>query len=87
MVINKNGLSWLFTGQYLPNYTLVVRDLIDNDNKYGYSGLLFENTKDYTIKQIENSLGKTWNEWKTNIINDHDNNTEQYVESTFNYWN
>jgi hypothetical protein len=76
-----------YTGQYLPNYRLVVRDLIDNDNKYGYSGLLYENTKDYTIKQIENSLGKTWNEWKTNIINDHDNNTEQYVESTFNYWN
>lgn len=90
------GVEWVLTKMVYPNYyapeirpkyTLVVRDLIDNDEKYGdtpYSGDL---SSGYTIKQIENSLGKNWEEWKNNIINDHNNNTEQYVQNTFNYWN
>lgn len=90
------GVQWVLTkmvypdyyaGQYLPKYTLVVRDLIDNDGKYGYSGLLNENTQGYSIKQIENSLGENWDEWKNNIINNNNNTTEQYVQDTFNYWN
>jgi hypothetical protein len=76
-----------YTIALLPDYTLVVMDLIDIDGEYGYEDDLNENTSGYTIKELENSQGKTWNEWKTNIINDHDNNTEQHVESTFNYWN
>lgn len=65
-------------------------DLIDDNVSYEDAfpeNPIGDNTTGYTIKQIENSLGKTWNEWKTNIINDHENTTEQYVQETFNFWN
>ena len=43
----------------------------------------------YNIVEIENALigPTTWNEQKTNIINNYNNGTEQYVETLFNHWN
>ena len=70
-----------------PEYTLVVRDLIDNNYRYGDTDLTGDLTSGYTIKQLENSLGTTWNQWRINIINDHTNNSEQHVQNTFDFWN
>jgi hypothetical protein len=70
-----------------PEYTLVVRDLIDNNYRYGDTEVTGDLTSGYTIKQLENSLGTTWNQWRINIINDHTNNSEQHVQDTFNFWN
>lgn len=72
-----------------PKYTLVVRDMIDNDGFYGKTGTFGENVSGYTIKQIENSLrfAKSWDEWKNKIKNDYENSTENNLDALFNYWN
>lgn len=72
-----------------PKYTLVVRDMIDNDGFYGKTGTFGENVSGYTIKQIENSLrfAKSWDEWKNKIKNDYENSTENNLDVLFNYWN
>jgi hypothetical protein len=75
-------------GEKLPDYTLVVRDLIDNDGEYGKRKVSGENVNGYTIRQLENSLylAKTWEEWRNKIVNMHDNPTENHVETVFRYW-
>lgn len=83
-------------------YTGIVEDLMDAANKTRKSKYYYENGNNwnekeksytdrvsgYTITQIENALNgaATWEEWKNNIkkIN---NNTKQYVDEAFNYWN
>lgn len=70
-----------------PEYTLVVRDLIDNNYKYGDTEVTGDLTSGYTIKELEISLAKTWLDWRINIINDHTNNSEQHVQDTFIFWN
>jgi hypothetical protein len=76
-------------GENLPNYTLVVRDLIDSDGRYGKRFIAGEYTSGYTISQIENSLKyqKTWNDWKNKIKNDYENTTENNLDKVFDYWN
>lgn len=86
-VLTKTVYPDYYAPELRPKYTLVVRDLIDNNGKFGDTPYTGELASGYTIQQIENSLGKSWIEWKTNIINNHENNTEQHVESIFNYWN
>ena len=72
----------------MPKYTLVVRDLIDNDNYFEKTGNYGEFTSGYTIKQIENSLKnvKTWQEWINKIKQDYENPTENNLDTVFNYW-
>jgi len=72
----------------MPKYTLVVRDLIDNDNYFEKTGNYGEFTSGYTIKQIENSLKnvKTWQEWRNKIKQDYENPTENNLDTVFNYW-
>ena len=74
---------------FRPKYTLVVRDMIDNDGLYGKDFINGENVNGYTIKQIENSLrfAKSWEEWKNKIKNDYENSTENNLDALFNYWN
>lgn len=86
------GVQWELTRMVYPNYTvseirpkytLVVKDMIDNDNS----------TQDlvtgYSIKQIEDALvgRKTWNDWRDNIKNLHNNATENNLDALFTYWN
>jgi len=69
----------------LPNYTLVVKDMIDSDNyTTGY-----DQVNGYTIKEIEDALqGKrNWNAWRDNIKNLYENETENNLDALFSYWN
>jgi len=63
-------------------YTLVVKDLIDNQSGY-------DNVEGYTIREIEDALQgqKTWDEWKNNIKNKYNNGTENNLDALFDYWN
>ena len=73
----------------LPNYTLVVRDLIDNDGYFEKRGNYGEFASGYTIAQLEKSLigQKTFNDWKNKIKNDYENPTENNLDKVFDYWN
>jgi hypothetical protein len=75
-----------------PSYTQVVVDMIDpseipipNSNR----GLRVDNVQGYTIQQLEHSLHNvnTWNQWKSNIINLYQNDTENNLDALFAYWN
>ena len=72
-----------------PRYTLVVKDMIDNDNRFGNTMTLNENVSGYSIRQIEDALRykRTWNTWRNNILNGYNNDTEDHLEELFNYWN
>jgi hypothetical protein len=63
-------------------YTGVVPDMIDERDGY-------DRVKGYTIRQIEDALDgeTTWNEWKTNIKNSYENETEDKLDALFEYWN
>ena len=45
-----------------PKYTLVVMDLIDNDNRFGNTFISGEALSGYTIRQIEDAINgqKSW---------------------------
>lgn len=64
-----------------PNYTLIVRDMIDGIKNY-------EQVEGYTIRQIEDALlGKrTWISWRDNIKSMYNNPTEIYLDNLFLYW-
>ncbi|MFV0289646.1 MAG: hypothetical protein ACK5IJ_01920 [Mangrovibacterium sp.] len=49
----------------------------------------YDKVSGYTIKEIEDALKgqKTWNGWKNNIKNKYNNETEEYLDATFSYWN
>lgn len=71
-------------------YTGVIQDLIDNDMYYGLSPEIGDKVTGYTIAEVEKALRgcKTWEAWKNNIINQYPyNNTKDYVEEAFDYWN
>ncbi len=72
----------------LPDYTLVVRDMLDNDNVFGASGIVGENVTGYTIRQLEDALNgeHDWDGWKNNIKNNYINATENNLDLLFNYW-
>ena len=75
------------------DYTLVVSDLIDDSlterNSYGYGRYTTDGKIDevegYTIKQIEDALrnGRSFNQWRDNLINKYNNKTEQHVKKLF----
>lgn len=72
----------------LPNYTLVVRDLIDSDGIFEKRFTPGEFVSGYTINQLENSLmdQRTFNNWKNKIKNDYENPTENNLDNVFSYW-
>ena len=49
----------------------------------------YDQVNGYTIRQIEDALqGKrTWNIWRDNIKNLHNNATENNLDTLFDYWN
>ena len=48
-----------------------------------------DQVSDYTLKQVEDALKhqETWNDWKNNIKNKYNNETENHLDDAFNYWN
>lgn len=72
----------------LPDYTLVVRDLIDSDGVFEKRFTTGEFVSGYTINQLENSLmyQKTFNDWKNKIKNNYENPTENNLDNVFSYW-
>ena len=90
LILGDNYFKSSYNKDYInmPKYTLVVRDLIDNDNYFEKTGNYGEFTSGYTIKQIENSLKnvKTWQEWRNKIKQDYENPTENNLDTVFNYW-
>ena len=73
----------------LPNYTQVVVDMIDpnykSEDDNSNRGIWNDNVTGYTIKQIEDVLPDTssWNEWKNNLKNKYDNDTEENLDRLF----
>ena len=88
---------------YRCSYTGVIEDMIDGFGttvSYGYLSSsddelvektlsYYDRVNGYTIKQIEDALigVRTWNEWRDNIKNMHENSTESHLNSAFTYWN
>ena len=73
------------------DYTSVVTDMIDEDfeslndaTNYGFIDAR-DQVYGYTIKQIEDVLSDTssWNEWKNNIENRYENDTEEHLDRLF----
>ena len=81
---NYNPIYWRAAthGEPYSYYTVVVKDMID-----GRSG--YDKVSGYTIRQIEDALdgSETWNEWKNNIKNSYENETEENLDDLFDYWN
>jgi|GEM_PF-3360761 len=48
----------------------------------------FDKVEGYTMQQIENALvgAFTWEQWKNNILNMYENETEIYLEALFDRW-
>ncbi len=80
------------------DYTGVVQDMIDGHkvtqsyyhskyNIYSYK-VYTDNVRGYSIRQLEDALKgqKRWNDWKNNIKNKYNNETENNLDFTFSYW-
>ena len=67
-----------------PNYTLLVKDLIDEIGQT----TSYDQVTGYSIKQIEDQLQYEthWNGWKDKLKNNYANATENNLDSLFDYW-
>ncbi len=74
-----------------PSYTQVVLDMIDSstDLNNGSESLVQDNVNGYTIKQIEDVLSSSssWDDWRNNLKNTYNNETENNLDALFNHWN
>jgi len=83
-------------------YTGIVIDLIDGVGIKSSSGYYegdldfvrsFKSYNDqvsgYTLRQIEDALKgqSSWNGWKNSIKNKYNNDTEEFIDAAFDYWN
>ena len=98
----SRGVQWEFTRRVydrypggstiLHKYTQVVMDLIDNrtmELAIPNAGLNGDGVEGYTLQQIEQALkgAKTFNQWRDNLKNLYNNDTEQNVDALFAFWN
>jgi len=79
----------------LPDYTLVVIDMVDNPSieggspsNLGFSIAQGDSVTSYTYRNIENSLigQRKWADWRDKIKNDHNNATENHLDALFDLW-
>jgi hypothetical protein len=73
-----------------PFYTSIAYDMTDNLNQravYGYTHPQ-DRVSGYTILQVEQGLrgARRWSDWRNNMINRHNNNTEQFIYELFCNW-
>jgi len=68
-----------------PDYTGIVQDMIDPISEEESE---MDRVTGYTIRQIEDALiGQTsWEDWRDNILELYDNETETHLEALFEYW-
>lgn len=97
---NTFGMSWYsFSHNYQdrtisdhPQYTSIVVDLIDNVNqRFANSGdknYPMDRVSAYSIQQIETGLkgAISWKEWRNNMINIHNNETEAFLPELYANW-
>lgn len=96
------GIEWYLTGKryggnwqpvYLKNYTGLIQDLVDNDNKYA-SGIYGDFVSGYTVPQIEATLLKviSWDDLKAKLKKDYPSEasghlyTKESMDALFKYW-
>ena len=72
----------LYSRNYFPIYTGVVEDMIDGKHFY-------DQVSGYTIRQLEDVINgeMTWDDWKNNIKNSYENETEEELDALFDFWN
>ena len=95
------GVQWYLTKMEYPNYkgrinypgnyTNPIIDLVDGPGLENFGhGTFFptDQVVGYSMIQIQESLRnqKTFIAWKNNLINNYENDTEQYVSTLFDYW-
>jgi hypothetical protein len=72
-------------------YTSFMVDLIDSYNQKDIRGFQYppDDVENFTINQIENEVmdNRTFYSFKNALKNNYDNNTSQYVDKLYNYWN
>lgn len=83
------GVEWGFTkyiyAGYVPDYgdiyTGVVQDLVDGKDRH-------DQVEGYTLQQIEHAImgAQTFNQWRDNLKNLYDNDTQDQVNALFAYW-
>lgn len=97
----SNGVQWVLTKAEYPNYrgrpngtlkyTNFIMDLIDSPSQE-YSGYgtfaPIDQVQGYNIVQIQNALTNVRKlvDWKNNIKDIYDNNTENNLDALYNYW-
>ncbi|MDE0471349.1 MAG: hypothetical protein OXH57_05360, partial [Ekhidna sp.] len=75
-----------------PIYTSIVVDMIDNeDQRSEYNGdtaYPSDRVSGYTIQQIEAGLkgATSWNGWRDNMRNKHNNSTKNFINELFGNW-
>lgn len=73
-----------------PNYTLVVKDLLyPNGLDIGLNPLSPSyqlNFPEYALKDIEDAMGHTWDDWQGNLIKGLPKFPASLVRERFNYW-
>lgn len=91
------GVEWVLTREVYPKYTihakkpeytLIVKDLIDSDNRFGNTHSPGEAVSHYSLQQIEATLKQTtsWEKWKANLKNNYVNDSKDHLSTLFDYW-
>lgn len=91
------GVQWELTRMVYPDYrapeirpyyTLVIMDMIDDNNRFGNTFATGESVNGYAIRQIEDALKgqRTWNGLRDNIKKRYNNETEENLDALFQYW-
>lgn len=95
------GVQWFLTKKVYVDYkgkkpfsyyTNVVMDMVDDEtndfNGYGRDVYAGDKVSGYNITEIEASLigCDKWNEWRNNIKNKYNNETEKYLDELFAAW-
>ena len=94
------GVQWALTKMEYPNYlggsvimpdyTNIIIDMIDENYETANNG--YSDSRDlvrgYTIKQIQDALfgASNANQWKNNLKNNNENDTEQNLDALFSAW-
>ena len=73
---------------YFTNYTGVVQDMVDGLDLFNGMPAGSDQVTGYSIRQIEDALNgqKTWASWRTNIVNQYNNATENNLAILFDFW-
>lgn len=85
-----NGIKQNRTQEEMNAYTPLVADLVDNFNQrtqLGNNALPNDLVSGYTLGEIQSALdnSRTFEQWKTKLENNYNNNTEVFLNNVFDY--